>query len=1276
MKKRILPILLALIMALTLLPTLALADGTVEVAVDGDIQTAINGASVGATIKLLGSEYSLAQTLQLNKNVKLVGAENGTTITYEGRVVELSCSDVYLENITFVGDESSPVVRSSSTSDFDSFVVKNCTFKGGAYGLYLSEGVNNCAVDSMTLVNVNFTDNVNIGFYCGKPVVNGTISGGVVRGNGNGEGNVQKVGIQFFDYSPNGIAQNIKIDGVVFENNCGGQPQTYARSEIIISGSVASGSTLTVMSCKFENDADRYLIRSTNALVDASGNYWGEGATLDSVVAQINGNVQIENYYADSDMSNELPGFDGISVNNVAGLTYALDSASDGDTIILQPGDYDIGALRINKAVNLVGQDDVTLKGSIDYITNANNAEISISGLFFEADDTNTNHALNFSALKNSTINVNDCDFKGYQFGIGVNSQATGNTLSVSDSVFYEVNCAAGVKVGDAGNDVTFEGVETNGGFAVQAFGSASGESGYSVNAYYKDYISYNEDKEQGFINPDFNALETSATLVTPATFEDALSKATAGDTLILAPGEYDVSFLSGKYGGTPVNIIGSGSDKTTIKGAMWFGGVNGGKYEDLSITVKEVSFVNEDGLDNWSNAGLGFTQIYGCDITVENCVFDSWQFGVHMNGENTGTVLNFVNVYFKNTFVGISAQLDGAKIGKIAENVLTTENAFAVQAFTATEDYNYYTLADFNTARGDSIETGISNLDNSELAEGIAYENGGGMLRGYVLTNGDDVQAAINKLPDSGKSYIVLTPGSYDGFTVDKSLTILGANAGKNPNGEEGHGPLSTITGKVTINGYTDGTKPTVVFDGVAFTGEGRIWSQNGNGFCGINLTVQNCMAVNINDHFVYTTNPGTGDYRNGTIKIIDNYVSGVHNTAKTASAFNLWYAEEHIIMGNVVEDVDYNAFNLNDTVGDVTFMDNKISYVGQNGFQIANSAAEGADVVIGNNEFTNVAGNAIYFLGHSTDPAQIKSDISILNNRMNGCGGAIVFEKVSSVNAEAEDNFADGVPVGIVFKDSGDVNIANVNVLVDGVVVYASSGKVPYSIQLPAAPSKPGYIFMGWKCSDGHTHQANETVTVEKDMTFTAVWSNLPDIEPGEPDEPDVPDFPFTDVSVNAWYYEAVKYVYANGIMNGMDRYSFQPNGTLTRAMVWTMLARLDGVDTEGGNSWYAKAQEWATANSVSDGENPTGEVTREQLVTMLYRYAQYKGYDVSIGEDTNILSYVDVDQVSDWAMEAFQWACGTGVIEGDENSALTPKASTTRAQAAAMFMRFIEL
>ena len=243
--------------------------------------------------------------------------------------------------------------------------------------------------------------------------------------------------------------------------------------------------------------------------------------------------------------------------------------------------------------------------------------------------------------------------------------------------------------------------------------------------------------------------------------------------------------------------------------------------------------------------------------------------------------------------------------------------------------------------------------------------------------------------------------------------------------------------------------------------------------------------------------------------------------------------------------------------------------------------------------------------------------------------------------------------------------------------VKIDRADGSEPVSYKLGAGIeltlptlNKPGYIFMGWKGSDGHTHQANETVTVEKDMTFTAVWSNLPDIEPGEPDEPDVPDFPFTDVSVNAWYYEAVKYVYENGIMNGMDRYSFQPNGTLTRAMVWTMLARHDGVDTEGGNSWYAKAQEWATATGVSDGENPTGEVTREQLITMLWRYAGSPTYTADLS------GYVDTADISSWAEQAMCWAVATGVIEGDENAALTPKASTTRAQAAAMFMRFIEL
>ena len=224
---------------------------------------------------------------------------------------------------------------------------------------------------------------------------------------------------------------------------------------------------------------------------------------------------------------------------------------------------------------------------------------------------------------------------------------------------------------------------------------------------------------------------------------------------------------------------------------------------------------------------------------------------------------------------------------------------------------------------------------------------------------------------------------------------------------------------------------------------------------------------------------------------------------------------------------------------------------------------------------------------------------------------------------------------------------------------------------------PIRSGYAFLGW--DDGtHIYSTDSEYTFTSSVTFNAVWVRHPDTpyvpEPEEPEEPEVPAFPFYDVPTSAWYYTAVKYVYDNKLMDGVDTYVFAPNDTLTRAMVWTIIARMSGVDTTGGNTWYAKAQEWVITNGISDGENPTAAITRQELVTMLYRYAQIKGYDVSVGESTNILSYVDATSISEYAMSAFQWACGSGLTEGDENGALTPLATATRAQAAAMIMRFL--
>ena len=231
-----------------------------------------------------------------------------------------------------------------------------------------------------------------------------------------------------------------------------------------------------------------------------------------------------------------------------------------------------------------------------------------------------------------------------------------------------------------------------------------------------------------------------------------------------------------------------------------------------------------------------------------------------------------------------------------------------------------------------------------------------------------------------------------------------------------------------------------------------------------------------------------------------------------------------------------------------------------------------------------------------------------------------------------------------------------------------------VPSGSVIPLyTPGKSGYAFLGWSGSDGNTYAGTDTVTVTSDIKLTAIWVRHPDTpyvpEPEEPEEPEVPEFPFYDVPTSAWYYTAVKYVYDNKLMDGVDTYEFAPNATLTRAMVWTIIARMSGVDTTGGNTWYAKAQEWVITNGISDGENPTAAITREEFVTMLWRLA---GEPIYTGDLSRV---PDAGSISTWAQNAMLWSYATGLTEGDENGALTPLATATRAQAAAMIMRFCE-
>ncbi len=179
------------------------------------------------------------------------------------------------------------------------------------------------------------------------------------------------------------------------------------------------------------------------------------------------------------------------------------------------------------------------------------------------------------------------------------------------------------------------------------------------------------------------------------------------------------------------------------------------------------------------------------------------------------------------------------------------------------------------------------------------------------------------------------------------------------------------------------------------------------------------------------------------------------------------------------------------------------------------------------------------------------------------------------------------------------------------------------------------------------------------------------------------------YWDLTPNAWYHDGVHHCLETGLMRGVSAEEFRPSGSTTRAQLVTILWRLEGSPASGGQTfsdvvpgaWCEAAIGWAAGHGVvtgySDGRfRPNDPVTREQLVAILYRYAQYKGYDVSAGADTNILSFADAFSVSEYAAPAMQWACASGLVTGAEKGGeafLAPRDTTTRAQIAALITRF---
>lgn len=286
---------------------------------------------------------------------------------------------------------------------------------------------------------------------------------------------------------------------------------------------------------------------------------------------------------------------------------------------------------------------------------------------------------------------------------------------------------------------------------------------------------------------------------------------------------------------------------------------------------------------------------------------------------------------------------------------------------------------------------------------------------------------------------------------------------------------------------------------------------------------------------------------------------------------------------------------------------------------------------------------------------------------NNYDGC----YYFKMLGESVDLSVSFVDGQHRVYVKDVSNGSLTANVNWAAEGDKVYVT-----------AKPSK-GYelTWLSVKAADGTVLKIYEALgentyyfyMPDQYVTVSGIFSVISS------------GLPFVDVNSGAWYYDAVSFVYNKGIMNGVTSTTFEPNSTITRGMVVTMLWRMAGEPYVSGGSfsdvasgrYYSTAVAWAAKNGIVDGYSSTvfgvnDPVTREQFATILYRYAKYMGYSTT---GSSLTGYYDANSVSSWARDAMGWAVKNGIITGSGNSRLNPTGTASRAEVAQMFMSFYE-
>lgn len=501
-----------------------------------------------------------------------------------------------------------------------------------------------------------------------------------------------------------------------------------------------------------------------------------------------------------------------------------------------------------------------------------------------------------------------------------------------------------------------------------------------------------------------------------------------------------------------------------------------------------------------------------------------------------------------------------------------------------------------------------------------------------------------------------------YGDVTLDESLTINQGETLTVPDGSK-LDCNNNLTNKGTILVETGGTVTGNLSSGAAVTTPSITAQPTGQT---VTEDTQATFSVTASDAQIYQWQQSTDSGNNWTN--IESATSASYTTEATTNSMNN-YQYRCIVIGSGGVGVISSAATL--TVETYTppttyTIRADVTPAGAGSVSGGGSYTEGTSVTL-----TATANSGYRFVGWVESGTTVSTNPNYTFVANSNRSLTAQFDRISSGGGDSDPTYSITLPSRVT---GGELKLSR---------RYAEKGE---TVTLTAVPDE-GYELDTLTVTDSKgneidlTHKGGNEYTFKMPAGRVEIEVSFREIEI---------ELPLTDVPEGAWYADAAAYVYEHGLMAGTSATTFAPDVTTSRAMIATILWRMAGspvvnyamdyTDVAQGQ-WCSEAIRWAASEGIVGGYGnglfgTNDPITREQFAAMLYRFAQEQGYDVSIGENTNILSYTDVADLSEYAIPATQWAVGAGIINGTgDGSTLSPQGTATRAQLAVMLMRFCE-